>query len=177
MKVLKFVALGLVAVIALTVVVGLCLPRDWSAERSIVIQAPPEKIHVWIESPAKWKEWFDFSGMGEMEVSVSGPASGVGAMYTWTSPASKGQMTIAESDPKTGIRVDEAIESDTINAHSSILYTVESGGTRVTWTDKGDPDALPIVIGGLFRGMLNASLGEAFEIGLANLKSKVEAAK
>jgi Polyketide cyclase / dehydrase and lipid transport len=176
MKVLKLAAFALLGLLLLVAAVGLFLPRDWSVERSIVIQASPETIHPWVDSPAKWKEWFDFSEMGEMAVEVSGPASGVGATYVWTSPASNGRMTIVESDPKTGVRFDEAIESDSINAHGSILFAAEGAATRVTWSDKGDPDALPPVIGGLFRGMLNASIGSAFEKGLANLKTKVEAA-
>lgn len=178
MRVLKLVGIVVGAVVVLFVGIGLFLPRGWKAERSIVIQAPPEKIHPWVDSPAKWKEWFDFSGMGEFAVSVTGPERGVGATYTWASPASNGRLVIAESDPATGVRIDEAIESETTNAHAAILYSrVEGGGTRVTWSDAGDPDALPPVIGGWFSGMIGGSLDVAFEKGLANLKAKVEAEK
>ena len=157
MKALKIVGLVLVALVVLCVGIGLFLPRSWSVSRSILIQAPPEQIHPWVDSPAKWKEWFDFTGMGEeMQVTVSGPERGVGATYEWTMPGSRGRLVITESDAKTGIYIDEWIESDEKNARGSIAYTAAEGGaTRVTWTDQG---TLPPVIGGYVRGMVDAAV-------------------
>jgi hypothetical protein len=178
MKVLKIAGVAVVVLLVLFAGIGLLLPRDWSVERSILIQAPPERIHAWVESPAKWNEWFAWEEMKtdpEYRVWTSGPEKGAGATYEWAgSPmkAGTGKLVIAHSDPKAGVHIDEWINGPEQNAKGSILYTSAGGGTtRVTWTDNG---TLPPVIGGYFRGTVNDAMGEAFEKGLANLKRLAE---
>jgi hypothetical protein len=176
MKVLKIALLVLLVLVVLFVGIGLFLPDQWNVERSILIQAPPEAIHDWVDRPSRWNDWFAWEEMTKdpaYKVTTNGPERGVGASYAWTSDSSNGKLVIKSSDPKTGIYLDESIESDEVNAQGAIVYTpAEGGATRVTWTDTGK---LPPVIGGWFRGMLESTLGEHFGKGLANLKAKVEA--
>lgn len=179
MKILKFAGIAIVVLVVLFVGIGFFLPRDWSVERSILIQAPPESIHPWVETPAKWNDWFAWEEMKsdpEYKVWTSGPASGPGATYEWSGSAMKsgtGKLVVSKSDPKSGIHLDEWINGDEKNATGSILYTpADAGWTRVTWTDNG---RLPAVIGGWFLGAVESGLGQAFEKGLANLKAKAEA--
>ena len=179
MKILKIVVIAIVAVVALLMGIGLVLPRDWNVERSILIRAEPAAIHRYVETPSTWREWFAWDDLRDdpsFKVTISGPASGVGAAYEWTGNLSgSGRIVITYSDPKSGIRFDEAIQRNEVNAKGSILYTSADGGmTRVTWSDSG---MLPAVIGGYFRGSVNEALGKAFETSLGNLKSKVEGTK
>lgn len=178
MKVLKVALLVLLVLVVLFVGIGAFLPREWKVERSIVVNAPPEAIHEWVDRPSRWNDWFAWEDMTKdpsYNVTTTGPERGAGATYQWKSAMSNGRLVIKSSDPKTGIYLDEAIESDEINAHGAIVYTPgKDGGTVVTWTDSG---TLPPVIGGWLRGWVNSSLAENFEKGLANLKAKVEADK
>jgi hypothetical protein len=84
----------------------------------------------------------------------------------------RGRLEIVEASPALGVKLDEAIESETVNAHASLLFSADATGTRVTWVDEG---TLPPVLGGYFRGMIEAMLGTNFENGLKKLKTVVEA--
>ena len=57
MKVVKWIAIVIVALIALFVVIGLLLPSEFYVQRKIIIDAPPEKIHVLVGDLARWPEW------------------------------------------------------------------------------------------------------------------------
>ncbi|HSP80740.1 MAG TPA: SRPBCC family protein, partial [Myxococcaceae bacterium] len=83
----------------------------------------------------------------------------------------RGKMTITKSDAAAGVWVDEMIEADEVNAHGSVTWTLEGGGTKVTWVDEGE---LPPVIGGYFVGMIEEMLGENFQQGLEGLKKQAE---
>lgn len=175
-KILKYIGMGFGGLVVLLVVVGLFLPREWSVERSVVINAPSERIHPFIVKLPAWQEWAAWNkGMDpDVKYEYSGPAEGVGATWSWNGPKmGKGKMIITSADPAKGITVDEAIETDEINAHGAFAYAAEGAGTRVTWTDRG---TLPPVIGGYFRGQINDMLGEHFQTGLTKLKEVVEKA-
>jgi hypothetical protein len=81
----------------------------------------------------------------------------------------RGAMTVTAAD-LTGVSIDEAIESDTVNARGRFSFKPDGQGTLVTWTDEG---TLP-PMGGYFRENLEVMLGGHFEKGLAALKALVE---
>lgn len=175
MKLLRKIALALLALVALFVVVGLVLPRRWHVERSVVIHAPPEQIFPLIASPMKWQEWSVWTRAMDplVKYSYAGVDEGAGAEWSWIGPKmGRGKMRIVASDPKTGVQIDEAIESEQVNAHASFSFSPDGAGTRVVWLDEG---TLPPVMGGYFRGMIEKMLGENFEAGLRKLKGVVEA--
>jgi hypothetical protein len=168
-------AIGLVVLAASFVVVGLLLPRTWHVERSVVIAAPPERIHPFVSTLKRWQEWSVWTKEMDPQVrhGYSGPEEGAGAEWSWLGPKmGRGHLKIADSSPAIGVLIDEAIESDEINAHARFVYAPDGGGTKVTWTDEG---RLPPVLGGYFRGSIETMLGGHFETGLQKLKRLVEA--
>jgi hypothetical protein len=171
---LKFAGLGLVAMVTGLTVVGLFLPRQWHVERSVVINAAPEHIHPLVEDLKAWQSWAVWTKDMDPEVKdeYGGPASGVGAWWAWNGPKmGHGKMTITKSDVAAGVWLDEMIETDReVNAHGSLTWTREGGGTKVTWVDTG---TLP-PMGGYFVWMIEDMLGENFQVGLKNLKAEVE---
>ncbi len=173
-RALKFVGLGLVGLVVVVTVVGLLLPRQWHVEQSIVINASPEHIHPLVNDLKLWQSWAAWTRDMDPEVKneYGGPASGVGAWWAWQGPKmGLGKMTITKSDVASGVWVDEMIETrEAVNAHGSLTWTQEGGGTKVTWVDTG---TLP-PMGGYFVGMINDMLGNNFEQGLKNLKAEVE---
>jgi hypothetical protein len=172
---LKKLALGLVAALVLLVAVGLALPRRWRVERSVLIAAPSAIIHPFLSELRRWQEWAPWNK--ELDPAVrntfEGPEEGVGAKWSWLGPKmGRGRMVIVAADPAVGLTIDEAIESDEINARTVFTYTPVGDATRVTWTDEG---TLPPVMGAYFRGMVEDLLGEHFERGLGRLKELAEA--
>lgn len=175
MKIIRRIAIALVVLLALAVAVGLVLPRRWHVEQSITINAPPERIHPFINNLHKWQEWAVWTKEMDPQVrnDYGGPEEGVGAKWSWLGPKmGRGRMVVVESDPKTGVSVDEAIESDETNARSTFAFTVNGSATTVKWTDEG---TLPIVLGGYFKGFIEDMLSENFAKGLLKLKAVVEA--
>lgn len=174
-SVLKKVGLGLVGLVGVLAAVGLVLPREWRVERSVVINAAPEHIHPLVDDLKAWQSWAAWTKDMDPEVKneYGGPASGAGAWWAWNGPKmGHGKMTISKSEVASGVWVDEMIETDKeVNAHGSITWTQEGGGTKVTWVDTG---TLPPVIGGYVVGMIEDMLGNNFQVGLQHLKAEVE---
>ena len=172
---LRKVAIGLVGTVLFAVLLGLLLPRRWEVTRSVVINAPAARIHPLIAGFRNWQEWAAWSK--ELDPlarnTFDGEETGVGSKWSWLgSKRGHGRMEIVAADPRTGVEVDEAIESESVNAHSSFTYTAVAGGTRVTWVDTGK---LPLPLGGYFRSTVETQLGGYFQRGLDTLKQKVEA--
>ena len=170
--------LWIVGALAVVFVVGgLMLPRAFEISRSIVVNAPPEKIHPHVDSFAKWREWSPFDT--EDPNIVWGPVtqdSGVGARRSWKSKKmGNGEQWITASDPKKGVSMKlspiDGCKMDPFDV--DLMFTPEAGGTRVTWRDRGVLPAGPHWrwMGNL---LLDRMLGKMFEKGLAALKANVE---
>jgi hypothetical protein len=174
MKRLGGIALGVLVLLGLTLAGGALLPRRWRAERAIFIAARPEQIHPFLSDLRRWADWAPWAhGRDPKAVwTYAGPDRGVGARCAWTGPVvGTGRMEIIRSDPSTGLTLDEAIESDAVNARATFTYAVDGGTTLVTWVDEG---TLPPVLGGFFRTMVEDRLQDDFTRGLETLKSTVE---
>jgi len=175
MRVLKILGLGLLGLIAVLVVVGLFLPRQWHVERTVVIKAGPEHIHPLVDDLKQWPTWAAWSKDMDPQVKweYGGPASGVGAWWSWDGPVmGHGKMTITKSDVASGVWVDEMIETDDgVNAKGAITWTKQGEDTKVKWVDEG---TLPPVIGGYAVGFIEKMLGENFQVGLDKLKVQAE---
>lgn len=163
----------LVAILAVLIGgIGAVLPRQWHVERSVRIEATPDRILPFVANLRRWQEWAVWTKAMDPNVlnTFAGPDEGVGARWQWQGPVmGRGAITVTQADA-TGVSFDEAIESDTVNAHGGLRFTADGTGTRVTWTDDG---TLP-PMGGFFRENLEHMLGEHFEKGLGALKAVVE---
>ncbi|MDP1829695.1 MAG: SRPBCC family protein [Archangium sp.] len=172
---IKKFSIALVALIVLTLAVGLVLPRTWRVERHVVINATPARIHPLLFDLKRWQEWSVWTRALDpmLRNTYEGPQDGVGAKWMWLGPTmGRGQIVITASDPLRGVELDESIESEVVNARASLAFTAEGDATRVTWVDEG---TLPPVVGGFFRGTVEDRLGAHFATSLEKLKAVVEA--
>jgi hypothetical protein len=110
-----------------------------------------------------------------MKRTVSGAASGKGAVYEWdgNSTVGKGRIEITDTAPPSRV----TIKLDMIKpmeGHNIVNFTLEprGGATQVTWAMRGSCAFMAKVMG-LFCDM-DKMIGKDFEIGLANLKAQVE---
>ena len=179
MKALKRLVVTFVALVLLCVVIGLFLPNTWEVQASIVIDAPSERIHPYIDSPKRWVREIGDVTAARMETDVSSynytfndVESGAGAGWSWVSDMDKGRIKWTKTDPQAGVWYESAIMTDEVNGGGSIVYEKVDGGTKVTWNDRGE--TWPVV-GGYMKGAIEGALSEYFNEMLKTLKTTVEA--
>jgi hypothetical protein len=170
-------AIGLVAIVLVVLVVALLIyastrPDRFRIERSTLIQAPAGKIAGILGDFRRWKEWSPWETRDPaLQRTLSGPATGKGAVYEWqgNKDVGRGRMEILDlSDALVRIKLDFF---SPFEAHNTAEYVLqpEGGGTRVTWAMFG-PSPLMSKVVGVFMNM-DRMVGKDFETGLANLKS------
>lgn len=77
-------ALGLVALVALAVWVR-DVPRTWTAEHTVTIDAEPAEIRNYLINPRRWSDWSAWTRDVDSEVqrTFTGPERGEGASMSW----------------------------------------------------------------------------------------------
>ena len=83
-KVLKYILLFIVAIIAIVLIAGIFISRDFHFERSIVINAPKEKVWQNVGTLAGMDKWSPWNVRDpHMQKSITGQDGTVGATSTW----------------------------------------------------------------------------------------------
>lgn len=174
MRFLKTAAVVLIILVVTIAVIGLFLPAQYSVERSIVINAPPEKVNSYLEDLKKWDKWAPWKEEDpSIVVTLGEKTSGVGASQSWVGGSGTGALTITESLPDSGIKYDLLFDGGTYECRGSIkYYGLKDGNTRVTWAMSGDMGKS--LTSGYFALLMDTMVGNMFEKGLKNLKNVVE---
>lgn len=175
MKILRTVAIVLVTLVVLGAGIGLLLPAAVHVERSIAIDAPPEKVFEILNSFKRyneWSPWYDYDPAALY--TYSGPPAGVGARMEWVSQKQEvgsGSQEITASEPPRRVAVHlEFTGQDPADAHYDIVP--EGTASRLTWGFDADfGNNLLYRYLGLF---LDALVGKDFEKGLARIKALAE---
>ena len=173
---LKFILIGLAAVIVIFLIVAAFQPADFRVTRSATIAAPPEAIFAQINNLHQWNQWSPFAKLDpNMKNTFSGPPEGVGASQAWVgnSQAGEGRMTIVESAPNERI----AMKLEFIKPFAgtnAVEFTLKPEGnqTTVSWSMAGEKNFMAKAMG-LFMDC-DKMCGGMFEEGLANLRAVVE---
>ena len=154
--------------------VGLFLPTSYTVERSIVIDAPPSRIHKYVGDLKNWDAWEPWKEEDPTLIVTHGEKTkGVGATQSWVGESGDGALTITRDTPTEGVEYDLLFDGGTYVCQGAIMYDpLEDGETKVTWTMSGDMGTP--VIGGYFAMMMDSMVGEMFDKGLSNLKNSVE---
>lgn len=161
------------AAIAVLLVYAATRPDAFRLERSILIQAPPEKLFALIDNFREWTKWSPWEHIDPaLKRSYSGPEAGPGTAYAWegNSKVGSGRMEILESAPTSKI----VIQLDFLKpfeAHNTAEFTLvpQDGGTLVTWAMFGPNPYLGKLMQIFFS--MDKMVGSQFEQGLANLKA------
>jgi uncharacterized protein YndB with AHSA1/START domain len=169
------VVLGIVVLLALVVIgVGFALPSAYKVERSLVVDAPPERIYPLVASPRRWPQWSIWTRRDPaMAIEYFGPESGKGAGWRWNSKTEgRGEMILVEADPARGLHYTLYFPDFDSTSSGDILFEPAGAGTRITWTNAGDVGHNP------FKHYLAATMdrlvGPDFDAGLHNLKTLAE---
>jgi uncharacterized protein YndB with AHSA1/START domain len=173
----------IVAVVFLVALLGFAAtrPDSFRLQRSMLIDAPPEKVFALITDFKQWPTWSPWEKLDpNMKRTHSGAERGVGTVYAWDSPskAGAGRMEIKEAVPSNKV----TIQLDFIRpfaAQNTTEFTLQAqaqgntNATQVTWAMSG-PNPYLAKLMQVFISM-DSMVGKDFEEGLANLKRVAEA--
>jgi hypothetical protein len=180
----KIVLLGLVALVVIAVAVVLILaamkPDTFQVQRSIAINAPPERIYPLIADFKAWGAWSPWEKKDpNLKRSFSGTERGVGARYAWDGDKNvgRGSMEIVETSAPSRV----ALKLDFITpfeAHNDVVFSLQPQGqaaalsTNVVWTMTGPTPFLGKIVH-VFMNM-DRMVGADFEAGLVAMKAAAE---
>ena len=166
-----------IVVIAILAVLGLAAskPGTFRVARSAHINAPAHKVLALLHDFREWAKWSPWEKLDpNLTRTLSGAASGTGAIYQWSGNKKVGQGRM-EITGVTPAQVDIDLEfMAPWKARNKTVFnlTPRDGGTQVNWTMTGSSPFM-FKLMGLFMNMDNM-IGKDFEKGLAAMKSIAE---
>ena len=177
-RLLKVIS-ALFGIVVLAYGIGFLLPGNAHVERTIAIQAAPEKVFAQISDFKAWDAWSPWANI-DPDATMTVTGSGVGQTMVWASEDPKvgngsQQITVLESPSylKTHLEFDGQGVAD-----ASFQLVPQNGETQVTWSlDTNMQSGVPLLaqpITNYMGLMLNAIVGRDYETGLENLKAAIE---
>ncbi len=174
LKLLKWAVIGLIGLVTVLVAGGYALSPKFSVARSVTIAAPADKVYGLIADPREWKRWSVWNQRDPaMQITYSGPPSGAGAAWAWTSKnEGDGKMTFTAAEPSRRLAYDLYFPDFGTTSRGALELASAGVATKVTWSMNGDMGSNP-----LYRWIAlfgDKMVGPDFEAGLANLKAVAE---
>ena len=178
---LKRIAITLFLVITIAIVAVLSIaatrPPTFHVERSLSMTARPEAVFAVVNDMHRFHEWSPWQKLDPaMKVTYDGPATGVGASYSWVGnkDVGEGRMTTTDATPPTSVTQKlEFLKPFASTCAVRFTFAPDGQGSRVTWGMDGNNNYMSKVMS-LFVSM-DAMMGKDFESGLSNLKQVAEA--
>jgi hypothetical protein len=153
-------------------------PDRYRIERSTTIHASADTVFAHINDFHRWLAWSPWEKLDpQMQRTIAGSPSGVGATYSWSgnNKAGAGSMAIAQSRPGSLVAINMEFLRP-MKDSSVITFTLssEGGETKVNWALEG---RMPFISKAVCVFMsMDKMVGPDFERGLANLKRVSESA-
>jgi hypothetical protein len=176
-KILGYIFLAFVALLAVLCVVVASQPEDFRVARSATFNASPAAVFEQVNDLHKWDAWSPWAKLDPNAKSTfEGPAAGKDAKMSWDGNADvgAGSMTIVESKPNELVR----IKLDFVRPFegtSDVEMKVEPVGdqSKLTWSMAGKNNFIAKAISLVID--CEKMCGDQFDQGLSNLKGVVEA--
>ena len=167
---------GVAVVVLLFIIIVATRPSEFRVSRSLAIGASPESVFPHVNTLRQWEAWNPWGKLDpNSKITYDGPASGVGASYSWVgnSKVGEGRSTIVESKPAELVRFKLEFFKP-MKAVNAAEFTFKPGttNTTVTWTMTGKTN----FVGKLFHLVIDCDkmIGGQFEKGLAAMKEVAE---
>jgi effector-binding domain-containing protein len=185
MRFLKNLLLFLIVVIVALIGIAFVLPSSAHVERSITINRPASQVFAVLNSYRRFNDWSPWAAKDpNTKYSMTGPASGVGAKFSWQGDpktVGSGSQEITESTPTSSITTAlDFGDMGKARAHFALTPDAAPTATKVVWTlDTQAPLALDgeivwNVVGRYMGLFMDKMVGPDYEQGLAKLKNVVE---
>lgn len=177
LKTVSLVIAGLfVVAVAGLLVVAATRPDSFRVQRTLTIQAPPEKIFTFVDDLRAWVMWSPYEAKDPaMRRTYGGPPAGVGAVYGWEGDGNVGQgrMEIVQSTLPSRIVIKlDFLQPFEAHNTAEFLFAAKGATTDVTWAIHGPSPFISKVMGVIFD--MDKMIGTDFEAGLAKLKAVAE---
>ena len=173
---LKFILLGVAAIVVLFLVIVALRPSDFRITRSATFIAPPAALFEQFNDLHHWNAWSPWARLDPgARYSFSGPDAGPGSTLAWAgnNQVGEGRMTIVESIAAERVRMKlEFLKPFTATNTAEFTFIPEGDSTRVIWTMSGKNN----FIGKAMSLVMNCEemCGRQFEQGFVNLRERVE---
>jgi uncharacterized protein YndB with AHSA1/START domain len=176
MTTITIIAIVLALLIAGFLILASMRPNTFRVQRSIDINAPPEKIYPLINDYKHWASWSPYEKVDPaMRRTFSGAPSGKGAVYEWDGNKNigRGRMEIIDATPPSKIDIKLDFFSP-FEAHNIAEFTMQPKGnaTNVTWAMHGPVPFMAKIMHMIFS--MDRMVGGQFAEGLANMKAVAE---
>ncbi len=150
------------------------LPDKASLERSVVVDAPQQKVFNQVNELKNWEKWSPFSQADPtINIAYEGKTVGEGAKYSWKSENSgAGYLQIKESNPPHSLGTYVYFGEQGDGNGFWRFEPVSNNQTKVTWGFNTEFGMNPFQK--YFGLMLDRMLGPSYETGLENLKKVSE---
>jgi uncharacterized protein YndB with AHSA1/START domain len=173
---LKTIAFSLAVMVVALLAYASTRPDSFRVERSTTIKAPMDKVFGLVNDFHQWQSWSPWEKLDPAMVrTFTGPNSGKGTVYAWSSDgkAGAGRMEILDAPAPTKV----LIKLDFIKpfeAHNTAEFTLTPVGdsTQINWAMYGPSPFIAKVMGVFFS--MDSLVGKDFAEGLANLKAVAE---
>ncbi|KQR91894.1 hypothetical protein ASG01_12885 [Chryseobacterium sp. Leaf180] len=172
-KILKFLGVILLLVLLYCGIAILAFDKAYHYEKSVVIDAPVEKVWQHSNSLRAYNAWDPFSKEDrEMKIEYSGNSGEIGDSYHWTGKESgEGTQTVSKLVPNQLMETDlHFIKPFESNAKSRFSLTPENGKTKMTWAMDFEMEPLMKPM----KPFMDMNMKKMFEKGLQNLKNIAE---
>lgn len=175
MKFVRILLIGLLAFVAIYLVLCFTGPKKFETSKSISINADAATVYSVVSDFNKWPQWSPWQKRDSlMKNTVTGAPSTVGHKMDWISESEgSGSLTIDEVVVNQKVTTSlKMVDWDAIS-HASFIIEPAGDSTNLTWTmDGGD-----IAFG--FRGLMVlmsavSSLEADYAVGLAGIKEVTE---
>jgi uncharacterized protein YndB with AHSA1/START domain len=165
-----------VLAIAALLVYASTRPDAFRLERTVVINAPPEKVFNLINDFHQWPQWSPWEHLDPaLKRTYEGPEAGPGTVYAWdgNNKVGNGRMEILESQASTKVIIKLDFFKP-FEAHNTAEFTLapNDGGTQVTWAMFGPNNFIAKLMQTFFS--MDKMVGGQFEQGLAQMKAAAE---
>jgi hypothetical protein len=173
---LNITLIAIPVIVAVFLIIVALQPSSYRVARSVAITGPPDAVFPHMNDLKKWAVWNPWGKADpSMKLTYGGPATGVGANYSWTgnSEVGEGRATIAESRPGESVKYKmEFFKPMSATSEMDFTFKPQGNQTEVTVTVTGEKTFMAKAFC-LLMSMDNM-IGGKFDKALAELKTIVE---
>jgi len=176
MKVLKWIGIVLVILIAGFLIFSATQADKIELEKSVIINAPASQIFAEISDFREWESWSTWSQLDtNMKSEFSDEMGVVGAWNQWWSDnpqVGNGRQEVTEIRENEYMKVALNFEGMEDPVHAEMILEEAEEGTRLRWTFEGND--MPFYMGWM-NALIKPALESSYESSLKNLKAEIEA--
>jgi len=173
--ILKFIGGIILLIVVYGVIAVLTFSNEYHYEKSVVINAPKEKVWQHISSMKSFNEWNPWMDLDKnMKVTYTGISGEVGDKYSWDSKnddAGAGCQEIKENVANERQRTEMIFKKPFEGqALSDIVLASEGNSTKITWSMDTKQETWMKIM----RPMMDYQMGKSYDLGFKKLKALSE---